>query len=230
VARGIAAAAASAGERVLLIEADFRTPGLLGDQPERGGLADALTGRSVEPMNVPVEPGDVADVSDRNRWDGVGSRYLATAWAGTVLDERVTPVALPPGFDGGSYVDVLPSGHRPPNPVQFLKSAAMRAVVQEARSRYELVVIDTAPLEMVADSLPLVALSDAAIIVGRPGVTTRSAATALRDRLEMVAAPVIGTVVNGVAGGGYADDYHRVAPVASAEPSAEASAAVARRR
>lgn len=195
VARGLAAAAASAGESVLLLQADFRRSDLLAgvDARRSGGLSEALRQGSVKEIST---LGDLLP----GHWDSSTGHYLLGPDGETLIDEIVVTMPLPTGFDDGTRtLDVLPSGDAPPNPLELAQSLAMRTLLGDVRARYGLTVIDTAPLAQVADALPLVAMADATVVVGRPGVTTRSSAQALAERLRMVAAPVAGTVVNGVA-------------------------------
>jgi succinoglycan biosynthesis transport protein ExoP len=203
VARGLAAAAASAGESVLLLEADFRRSDLLAgvdDRPSKG-LSAALTRGFVKEISA-------LDELIPRHWDGSAARQLLGPDGDPLIDEIVIKMPLPKGFDDGTRtLDVLPSGDTPPNPVELLQSTAMRTLLGDIRARYELTVIDTAPLAQVADALPLMPVVDATIVVGRPGVTTRSSAHALAERLDMVVAPAAGTVVNGVSS---AVEYRRV--------------------
>ena len=52
-------------------------------------------------------------------------------------------------------LDILVAGPIPPNPAQLLDSHAMRELLHDVCSRYDLVVIDAPPLTVVPDSVPL---------------------------------------------------------------------------
>ena len=60
----------------------------------------------------------------------------------------------PTGF-GGQSLDLLVAGDVPPNPGELIESAAMEALLERAKSTYDLVVIDTTPLTVVSDAYPL---------------------------------------------------------------------------
>ena len=78
-----------------------------------------------------------------------------------------------PSEDGsrGRSVDVLVSGATlPPNPAELIESHSMEALLQQARTDYDLVVIDTPPLTAVSDAFPLLGKVDGVIIVGHSGV------------------------------------------------------------
>jgi capsular exopolysaccharide synthesis family protein len=96
-------------------------------------------------------------------------------------------------------IDVLIAGPTaPPNVGELIESHAMEVVLEQARSLYDLVVVDTPPISVVADAIPLLKRVDGVIVVGRIGVTRRDAAEQLRDRLASLQSPALGVVVNRV--------------------------------
>jgi len=78
----------------------------------------------------------------------------------------------------------------------------MRDLIKEAEASYDLVVLDTPPATMVADSIPLMSEATAVIIVGRVGRITDAQASSLREQLERIDAPAYGLVANFAAGPG----------------------------
>ncbi len=101
---------------------------------------------------------------------------------------------------------VCPSGPVPPNPAELLSSNRFAALVEEARQRFDYVLIDSPPVEPVADPLILATQADGVLLV-LDGQRTRkgSLRKALHD-LRGVKANVLGTVMNNFDGGrgGYA--------------------------
>jgi succinoglycan biosynthesis transport protein ExoP len=100
------------------------------------------------------------------------------------------------GSSEGRALDVLVAGAVPPNPGELLESESMGRLLEWAEEQYELVVIDTPPLSVVADAVPLIKRVDGVIVVSRLGRSTRDGLGRLRDRLEHLDAPVLGVVVN----------------------------------
>ncbi|RKT78476.1 capsular exopolysaccharide synthesis family protein [Terracoccus luteus] len=96
---------------------------------------------------------------------------------------------------GRMHVDVLASGEVPPNPHQLVESDAMRRVVEQARQRYDVIVIDAPPVLPVSDAAVLSRLADAAlVVVGCKRVRRSDVRDALRD-LTAVGARIAGLVV-----------------------------------
>ncbi len=121
----------------------------------------------------------------------------------------------------GRTLDALVAGaDLPPNPGELIESHAMESLLEQVRSTYDLVVIDTPPLTAVSDAFPLLRKVDGVIIVGRVGRNRRDVAERLHETLTGVGAPLLGVVANGVKLGrlgayGYAYDY---APKGAPQP------------
>ena len=57
--------------------------------------------------------------------------------------------------NGGFNFDLITSGAIPPNPGELLMSQRIRDLFTELRSRYEYIIVDTAPVGMVTDTLQI---------------------------------------------------------------------------
>ncbi|MBK9284937.1 MAG: polysaccharide biosynthesis tyrosine autokinase, partial [Sphingobacteriaceae bacterium] len=66
--------------------------------------------------------------------------------------------------------DVLPSGPIPPNPAELLMNSKMKELFDYAKANYEYVIVDTAPVGLVADTLLISEYADATVFVARAGV------------------------------------------------------------
>ncbi|WP_188669085.1 polysaccharide biosynthesis tyrosine autokinase [Tersicoccus solisilvae] len=95
-------------------------------------------------------------------------------------------------------IDVLPAGPVPPNPNQLLNSAAAESLIAELGARYDIVVMDTAPLLPVTDTLPLSKLADGTIVVIRSGHTRRPQLRSALESLNTIHARVLGVALNRV--------------------------------
>jgi Mrp family chromosome partitioning ATPase len=88
----------------------------------------------------------------------------------------------------------------------------MGTLLEPAKSKYDLVVIDTPPLTAVSDAFPLLKKVDGIIIVGRVGRNRRDVAERLHDTLTGAGAgaPLLGVIANGFKSGrrgGYGSGY-----------------------
>ncbi|MCA1682451.1 MAG: AAA family ATPase [Actinobacteria bacterium] len=111
------------------------------------------------------------------------------------IKDAIRPLIV--GRKGG--LDVLSSGTAPTaNHGELIESEAMDVVLDWAAANYELVVIDTPPLTVVADAVSLLTKVDGVVVVGRMGLSRRDVAADLSDRLSSLPTPVLGVVANGV--------------------------------
>ncbi|UTW02445.1 polysaccharide biosynthesis tyrosine autokinase [Amphritea atlantica] len=100
--------------------------------------------------------------------------------------------------DEKSGIDVLPSGIIPPNPLELLSSERFAKVLAVLETKYDRIIIDTAPTQAVSDALVLSSHVGAMIYVVKADATNYQLAKNGLKRLNEVKAPVIGVVLNQV--------------------------------
>jgi capsular exopolysaccharide synthesis family protein len=130
---------------------------------------------------------------------------LADVLIGAIgMSEATQSVALQasPGEGSGAHkLSVLAAGAvRPPNPGELLESPTISVVLEQAKYAYDLVVIDTPPLNVVSDAFPLLSKVDGVVIVGWIGRTRRDAAERMQQILAGSGAPLLGVIANGLKG------------------------------
>jgi non-specific protein-tyrosine kinase len=105
-------------------------------------------------------------------------------------------------------IDLVVAGRLPGSIAGLIESERMDHLILEAQEHYDLVVIDTPPISVVPDAIPLVGKVSGVVLVMRLGTTTRDAIRVLGTRLRHIRAPVLGAVVNGISG---RDSYYQAA-------------------
>ncbi len=75
------------------------------------------------------------------------------------------------------HLDFISSGPVPPNPSELLHSQRMTDLIEELRGKYDIIMIDTAPVGLVSDAIPLIRLSDINVFVIRSGKSKYYSAT-----------------------------------------------------
>lgn len=78
---------------------------------------------------------------------------------------------------GQKEFDFIVSGTIPPNPSELLQSNRMVSLINDLRLRYDIVMIDSAPIGLVSDAIPLIRLSDINVFVIRSGKSKFYSAT-----------------------------------------------------
>ncbi len=80
-------------------------------------------------------------------------------------------------------IDFIPSGPVPPNPSELLHTDAMKKLLEILAPQYDYVLVDTAPVGLVSDAIPLIRQSDVNLFVIRSGKSQYRAA-AIPERLS----------------------------------------------
>lgn len=74
-------------------------------------------------------------------------------------------------------LDFIVSGPVPPNPSELLHTERMKELIADLHLRYDIIMIDTAPIGLVSDAIPLIRMSDINIFVIRSGKSKYYSAT-----------------------------------------------------
>jgi capsular exopolysaccharide synthesis family protein len=95
---------------------------------------------------------------------------------------------------------LLPSGPTPPYPAELLGSPRMHTLMDQWRSEYDFIVVDSPPVLPVTDAQLLEEMADATVLLARVGFTTRAALSRAYNLLLMhrkdAARPAIGVLLN----------------------------------
>ena len=131
-----------------------------------------------------------------------------------LLDPSLLGEVLIPG--GVDRLDVILSGDIPPNPSELLGSARMESLLAHLRKRYDYVILDTPPVNMVTDAVVLASKSDGVLFVVRSGQSERGPVTHAVEQLEYAQAKLLGFILDDVNGDGtrygygkYKYQYHK---------------------
>jgi capsular exopolysaccharide synthesis family protein len=105
---------------------------------------------------------------------------------------------------------VMPAGKRVPDPTKLFGRAQLEFLFAQLREDYDRVVIDTAPIHAVSDTLLLLPHVEAVCLVVRAGKTPASAVVRALEKLRDNGAKIVGFVLNAlpVNNGGYYYHYH----------------------
>lgn len=133
--------------------------------------------------------------------DGGISRWFNGAMT---LDEAIVR-------DVASGLDVLPVGLSCKNPTQVINNPKFLTMLDELRTRYDRIFIDSPPIGAVSDALHLLPKVDGVIYVARYNVVNmRHAISCLARLKEAEAAPLLGVVLNSMSlrmASAYTDTY-----------------------
>jgi protein-tyrosine kinase len=108
---------------------------------------------------------------------------------------------------------LLPAGRPDPDPMSTLTSVRMGEILKEGATRFDWVIVDTAPIGLLADANLLSTMVDGALLVVRSGKTPYAAVTKAIENLGRDR--ILGVVLNATAGGPTHHEYYgRYSPAA----------------
>lgn len=115
--------------------------------------------------------------------------------------------------NGTSYpaLDLISGGPVPPNPAELLLTKRMEEFIQEAKKRYDYIIIDTPPLAIVTDAFALTPYADHILFLVRQNYTPKAFLRAIDDFYSSGKLSNISIVLNDIIrtgpGYGYGDGY-----------------------
>lgn len=95
-------------------------------------------------------------------------------------------------------LDLITAGDIPPNPAEMVASERMKLFLEEARGRYDVILLDSPPVVAVTDAAILTTRADATILVVSSGMTGRSELKRAIGLIRSVGSNVLGVVLNGL--------------------------------
>ncbi len=93
---------------------------------------------------------------------------------------------------------ILPSGTVPPNPTELLARDGLDKAVETLKKNFDYVILDTAPVGMVTDTLLIGRVADLSVYVCRADYTRKAEYTLINELAENNKLPNLCTVINGL--------------------------------
>jgi len=95
-------------------------------------------------------------------------------------------------------LDIVQAGSIPPNPNELLMSPKLDELMSYYREKYDYIILDTAPVGIVADTLLLDRISDMTLYVSRIGHVHRNSIKNINELVENDSLRNLYVVANGV--------------------------------
>jgi len=94
-------------------------------------------------------------------------------------------------------LDVVTCGLIPPNPSELLIGESMTEFMQELKSKYDYIILDTAPVGLVSDALELSSYADLTLYIMRQNYTKKDMVALLNNRLSRGELHNVSIIFNG---------------------------------
>ena len=95
-------------------------------------------------------------------------------------------------------LDILFSGEIPPNPSEILSSERMQELIESSAERYDYILVDTPPVNVVTDACVVANLLDGVLLLVRQDRSKKDAVRQAVSNLQLTGANILGYILNGV--------------------------------
>jgi capsular exopolysaccharide synthesis family protein len=164
---------AQAGNKVLLIDGDFRRPVIS------------------KVFGIPSLPGLTDVILGNYKWHDVVRSITNIMMGKMTMDE----IMVTPGLDN---LYIMTCGTIAPNPAELVSTKINTDVINEAHEEYDFVIIDAPPVLAATDAAVWGTKADGVVIVYQVGKIARGALKRAKAQLDNVKARIIGVVLNGL--------------------------------
>jgi capsular exopolysaccharide synthesis family protein len=163
----------------------------------------ALAGKRTVIMEFDIRKPKIVSGLDLKRKMGITNYIIGKA----SFDELLVKV------DGVDNLYVIPCGPIPPNPAEILIDPLLDDLMKEVMNRFEVVIMDTAPVGLVSDAMNLSRYADCTLYIVRQGHTFRKQLNFVEELYADSKLPKLSLLLNDVTAesgyyGGYGYGYY----------------------
>lgn len=155
-------------------------------------MSVALLGKKVLLMGLDIRRPRLAEMFGFNKHDEGITSYLAADEKDTdILDRAIRPSGIE------ENLDILPAGIVPPNPAELLARPNMDKAIEYLSTKYDYIILDTAPVALVTDSMIISRVADVVAYVARLDYTQKADIKYLNNIVAEGKLENVSLVVNG---------------------------------
>jgi capsular exopolysaccharide synthesis family protein len=129
----------------------------------------ALLGKKVLLIGLDIRKPRLAEMFNlSNKKSGITLFLSGDANDKELLFEQIMPSGV------NANLDILPAGVIPPNPAELLSRKNLDKAIEYLKEKYDYIILDTAPVGLVADTLIIARVTDATVYICRADYTPKS--------------------------------------------------------
>ena len=122
-----------------------------------------------------------------------------TGLSNVLLDSGLLGSSLH-AMSNSAHFHILNAGRIPPNPTELLSSAQMAKLLQFLSGKYDFIILDLPPVNIVSDALVVSSLLDGMLVVVRQDLSKRRDVSRCEHQLSMAGVKILGFVITDVGG------------------------------
>lgn len=153
----------------------------------------ALLGKKVILIGLDIRKPRLAELFKINNYTSGITRLLTMnnpAW------DSISSQILP--SEVNDHLDLLMAGPIPPNPAELVSRPSLEQVITQIKQHYDYVLIDTAPVGLVTDTLQIAKLADICIYMCRADYTPKVSFNLINNLAEEKKLPNLCIAINGI--------------------------------
>lgn len=156
-------------------------------------ISFALLGKKVVLVGLDIRKPRLAELFQiDNHHNGITRLLVSDAPSWEDIRHEILPSEI------NSNLDLLMAGPIPPNPGEIVTRPSLQIVVDELRKHYDYVLIDTAPVGLVTDTLEIGKVCDATVYMCRADYTPKASFAMINQFSEEKKLPNMSIVINGI--------------------------------
>ncbi|MFO7999661.1 MAG: polysaccharide biosynthesis tyrosine autokinase [Marinilabilia sp.] len=155
------------------------------------GAILAITGKRVLVVGMDLRKPRTHNEFNINNNMGLSNFLIGSASFGEIVVQTDEP-----------ELSVIPSGPVPPNPSELLQSEQMAEFLAEARKAFDIIILDTPPLALVADTLLVTEMTDLNLFILRQGYSRKQAIRFINHLHNTERIKKVGLIINDIRGAG----------------------------
>ena len=156
-------------------------------------ISFALLGKKIILIGLDIRKPRLAELFKINNYkSGITNLLMMENPQWDDIQEQIHPSEV------NGNLDLLMAGIVPPNPTELLSRPALEQVITQLKQHYDYVMIDTAPVGLVTDTLQIGKLADISIYICRADYTPKASFNIINSLAEEQKLPNMCIAINGI--------------------------------
>ncbi len=156
-------------------------------------ISFALLGKKVVLVGLDIRKPRLAELFEiDNHHNGITKLLMKDNPSWSEIEHEIIPSEI------NSNLDLLLAGPIPPNPGEIVTRPSLQHVIEQLKEHYDYILIDTAPVGLVTDTLQIGKVADATIFMCRADYTPKSSFALINQLNKENKLPNMAIVINGI--------------------------------
>lgn len=95
-------------------------------------------------------------------------------------------------------LSIIAAGFLPPNPAELLESSRLETLIGQIRERYDIIIIDSTPINIISDTKQIARMADRTFFIARANLFEKGQISELEELYTSKALPNLSLILNGV--------------------------------